>query len=411
MAPSGELWAPTGVVHGGAVRLVTMRSALSVSAVCRVLLILVAFALNGCGKAAPPPAPPPEVLVIEVRAEDVPLYDDFVGTLDGAVNASLQARVQGYLTSQNYKEGGPVKTGDLLFQIDPRPFQAALAQANAALAQSQAFARQAETVSKRTAALSAEGLASAQERENSVEQAAAAQSQVAAQRAAVAQAQLNLDSTEIRSPIDGIAGLATAQVGDLVGPTTGVLATVSRVDSIKALFTVSDQRYVAYTRRWANDPEGRAEHERQLEFELILADGSRFAHKGRLFAVDTEVDVRTGSQQIVALFPNPDNVLRPGQFVRVRMRSELLPAAVLVPERAVNEIQGTHQVVVVGAGNKAEIRMVKAGRRIDRKWIIESGLKPGERIVVEGLQKARGGLVVNPKPWTPPATSPTPTNP
>ena len=210
-----------------------------------------------------------------------------------------------------------------------------------------------------------------------------------AQRAAVAQAQLNVDYTAIRSPVDGIAGLARAQVGDLVGPSTGVLTTVSTVNPIKAFFTVSDQRYVAYTQRWAGNPDARAEHERQLEYELILADGSRFPHKGRLFAVDTEVDVRTGSQRIVAVFPNPGNILRRGQFARVRMRSEMRRGALLVPQRAVTELQGTHQVVVVGPENKAEIRPVKTGRRIEQMWIIEEGLKPGERIVVEGVQKAR----------------------
>jgi membrane fusion protein (multidrug efflux system) len=173
---------------------------------------------------------------------------------------------------------------------------------------------------------------------------------------------------------------------------------------------VKKPRYVAYTHRWAGDPDARAEHERQLEYELIMADGSRFPHKGRLFAVDTEVDVRTGSQRIVTLFPNPGNILRRGQFVRVRMRSEIRRGASLVPQRAVNDFQGTHQVVVVGPENKAEIRPVKTGRRIEQMWIIEEGLKPGEGIVVEGVQKARAGVAVNPKPWTPPSPSPATTN-
>lgn len=340
----------------------------------------------------------------------MPIYDDFVGTLDGSVNVSIQARVQGYLTSQNYKEGGVVKTGDLLFQIDPRPFEAALAQAKAALAQSEAAARQAEMIAARNVALFQQKTISEQERDNAVQQAEAARANAEAQRAAVAQAQLNVDYTAIRSPVDGIAGLVRAQVGDLVGPGTGVLTTVSTVNPIKAFFTVSDQRYVAYTHRWAGNPDGRTEHERQLEYDLILADGSRFPHKGRLFAVDSEVDVRTGSQRIVALFPNPGNILRRGQFVRVRMRAEIRRGALLVPQRAVTDFQGTHQVAVVGPGNKAEIRPVKTGRRIEQMWIIEEGLKPGERIVVEGVQKARAGVAVNPKPWTPPSPSPAATN-
>lgn len=334
--------------------------------------------------------------------EDVPIYDDFVGTLEGSVNASIRARVEGYLNSQDYKEGGVVKKGDLLFQIDPRPFEAALAQAKAALTQAEASAQQAEMIARRNLDLFSRKTISELDRDNAVQQATAARANVEAQSAAMKQAQLNVDFTAIRSPVDGIAGLARAQVGDLVGPDSGVLTTVTTVDPIKALFTVSDQRYVAYTHRWADNPEARAEHERQLEYELILADGSRFPHKGRLFAVDTEVDVRTGSQQIVALFPNPGNLLRHGQFARVRLRSEIRKGALLVPQRAVTEIQGTHQLAVVGPENKVEIRPVKTGRRINQQWIIEEGLKPGERIVVEGVQKARAGVTVNPKPWTTP---------
>lgn len=284
----------------------------------------------------------PEVLVTEVRQEDVPIYDDFVGTLDGSVNASIQARVQGYLTSQDYKEGRPVKTDDVLFQIDPRPFEAALAQAKAALAQAEATAMQAESLAKRNIQLFQQKLVSEQEHDNAVQQAAAARANVEVQRAAVKQTEVNLGYATIKSPIDGIVGLARAQVGDLVGPSTGVLTTVSTVDPIKAIFTVSDQRYVAYTRRWAGNPEGRAEHERQLEYELILADSSHFPHKGRLFAVDTDIDLRTGSQRIVAEFPNPGNILRRGQFVRVRMRAEIRRGALLVPQQAVTELQGTY---------------------------------------------------------------------
>jgi membrane fusion protein (multidrug efflux system) len=370
------------------------------------VLFSVSLLLAGCGrKGQTVVAPPPEVQVAEVRAEDVAIHDDFVGTLDGSTNASIQARVQGYLTVQHYKEGGVVKKGDLLFEIDRRPFEAALAQAKAALAQAEAAARQADSLAERNVALIQQRAVSEQDRDNAVQQAAAARANVEAQRAAVAQAQLNVDYTAIRSPIDGIAGLARAEVGDLVGPTTGVLTSVSTIDPIKAFFTVSDQRYVAYTQRWAGNPQGRAEHERLLQFELILADGSRFPHVGRLFAVDSDVDLRTGAQRIAATFPNPGNVLRRGQFVRVRMRSDVKRGAVLVPQRAVNDLQGMHQVVVVAADHKAEIRPVKVGRRIDQRWIIEEGLKPGERIVVEGIQKARSGIIVNPQPWTAPTSA------
>lgn len=388
----------------------TMITRLSTSRSRASLLALSGIALLGCGrKASPPAAAAPTVLVTEVRQEDVPIYDDFVGTLDGSVNASVQARIAGYLTSQEYKEGSEVKRGDLLFRIDARPNQAAVAEANAAAAQAAAVARNAEMVAKRTEGLFSQDLISGQARDNAVQQAAADRANVEAKRAAAAQARLGLDYTAIRSPIDGIAGLATAQVGDLVGPSTGVLAIVSTVNPIKAIFTVSDQRYVAYANRWASDPVARAAHERQLEYELILADGSTYPHKGGLFAVDTQVDVRTGAQRIVTLFPNPGNVLRRGQFVRVRMRSEIRRGALLVPERAVIELQGSHQVVVVGADNKAQHRPVRAGRRVDRRWIIEAGLEPGERIVVEGLQKARDGVSVAPQPWAPAAPPPSPT--
>ena len=367
-----------------------------------LLPLCCAIALAACTRKAPPPPAPAEVLVTDVKQEDVPIYDEFVGTLDGSVNASIQARVQGYLTSQNYKEGTAVKKGDLLFQIDPRPFEAALAQAKAALAQAEAAARQAELTAQRNLELFKTKAISEQERDNAVQQAAAAQAQVAAQRAAVEQAELSLDYTAIKSPVDGIAGLVKVQVGDLVGPSTGVLTTVSTVDPIKAFFTVSDQRYTTYSQRYA-DPNARAEHERQLEFELILADGSHFPHKGQLWAAENQVDVRTGSLRLAAVFPNPGNILRPGQFARISVRTDTRPGALLVPQRAVIELQGSYQVALVAPDNKAHIQPVKMGRRIGKDWIVEEGLHPGDRVVVEGVQKAREGAALNPKPWNPPA--------
>lgn len=371
-----------------------------------VRIVGIAWTLSACGPKQAPPPPPPDVLVTEVLQQDVPLYDDFVGTLEGSVTANIQARVEGYLVSQDYKEGSAVKAGDLLFQIDPRSSNAALSEAQARLAQAQANAQQAELLAERYTSLVGQSAVSQQERDNAVKQAEAARANVKAKRAAVDQARLNLQYASVRSPIDGIAGLARAQVGDLVGPDTGPLMVVSTVDPIKAYYTVSDQRYVAYTQRWASDPEARAAHERQLEYELILADGSVFPHKGHLFAVDTVVDSGTGTQRIAVIFPNPGNVLRSGQFVRVRMRSEVRRGALLIPQRAVTELQGAYQVVVVGTDNQAEIRPVQMGRRIDRMWIVEQGLKAGERIVVEGTQKATAGVVVNPKPWSPPAPAP-----
>jgi len=372
-----------------------------------LVVALFALTFSGCGPKAPPPPPPPEVLVAEVKQHDVPIYNEYVGQLDASVNATIQSRVQGYLISQNYKEGQPVKKDDVLFEIDRRPFEAALAQAKAAFLQADASAKQAEMNAQRAADLFQRKVSSEQERDNAVQSAAAARAQAEAQRAAVEQAQLNLDYTTIHAPVDGIAGLVRVQVGDLISAGT-TLTSVTKVDPIKAYFTVSEQRYSEYSRRYA-DPQLRIAHEKELSFELILADGTVYPHTGEMYAADNQVDVRTGSLRIAALFPNPGNILRPGQFARIRVRSEVKPGALLVPQRAVTELQGTNQVAVVGPDNKVHIQPVKMGRRIDHEWIVEEGLKAGDKVIVEGVQKAREGAVVNPKPWTPPSPSPAPT--
>lgn len=337
----------------------------------------------------------------------MPIYNEYVGQLDASVNATIQSRVQGYLISQNYKEGQPVKKDDVLFEIDRRPFEAAFAQAKAAFLQADASAKQAEMNAQRAADLFQRKVSSEQERDNAVQSAAAARAQAEAQQAAVEQAQLNLDYTTIHAPVDGIAGLVRVQVGDLISAGT-VLTTVTKVDPVKAYFTVSEQRYSEYSRRYA-DPQARIEHEKELSFELILADGTVYPHTGEMYAADNQVDVRTGSLRIAALFPNPGNILRPGQFARIRVLSEVKPGALLVPQRAVTELQGTYQVAVVGPDNKVHIQPVKMGRRIEHEWIVEEGLKAGDKVIVEGVQKAREAGLVNPKPWTPPAPSPTPT--
>lgn len=336
----------------------------------------------------------------------MPIYNEYVGQLDASVNATIQSRVQGYLISQNYKEGQPVKKDDVLFEIDRRPFEAAFAQAKAAFLQADASAKQAEMNAQRAADLFQRKVSSEQERDNAVQSAAAARAQAEAQQAAVEQAQLNLDYTTIHAPVDGIAGLVRVQVGDLISAGT-VLTTVTKVDPVKAYFTVSEQRYSEYSRRYA-DPQARIEHEKELSFELILADGTVYPHTGEMYAADNQVDVRTGSLRIAALFPNPGNILRPGQFARIRVLSEVKPGALLVPQRAVTELQGTYQVAVVGPDNKVHIQPVKMGRRIEHEWIVEEGLKAGDKVVVEGVQKAREGGLVNPKPWTPPPASPSP---
>lgn len=347
--------------------------------------------------------PPPEVLVTEVTQKDVPIYNEFVGTLQGSVNASIQARVSGNLMEQHYKEGSVVQKGDLLFSIDARPFKAALAKAKAALAEAQASERQTWLTAERNTDLFKRKAVSEQERDNAVQANLAAKAQVEAQRALVDQAELDLEFTRITAPVSGIAGIARAQVGDLVGPSTGVLTTVSTVDPIKAYFTVSEQAYVEYMKRYS-DPVKREEHEKQIQMELVLADGSVYSEKGELFATDREVDVRTGALRIAATFPNPYNILRPGQFARVRVRSEVKEGALLVPQRAVTELQGLYQLAVVTPDNIASIRPVKVGERIGSMWLIEDGLKPDDRVVVEGVQKVRDGTPVVAKPWTPPVS-------
>jgi RND family efflux transporter MFP subunit len=372
------------------------------------LVVVFALAVAACGKKAPPTPPPPDVLVTEVRQQDTPIYNEYVGQLDASVNATIQSRVQGYLVSQNYKEGQLVKKDDVLFEIDRRPFEAALAQAKAAFLQADASAKQAEMNAQRATDLFQRKVSSEQERDNAIQSAAAARAQAEAQRAAVEQSQLNLDYTTIHAPVDGIAGLVKVQVGDLISAGT-VLTTVTKVDPMKAYFTVSEQRFSEYSRKYA-DPQQLIEHEKELRFELILADGTTYSHTGELFAKDNQVDVRTGSLRIAALFPNPGNILRPGQFARIRVLSEIKPGALLVPQRAVSELQGTNQVAVVGPDNKVHIQPVKMGRRIDHDWIVEEGLKVGDRVVIEGIQKAREGAIVNPKPWSAPSPSPAPTS-
>jgi membrane fusion protein (multidrug efflux system) len=371
-----------------------------------LFLSLVALAITGCGPKPPAPPPPPDVLVTEVKQRDVPIYNEYVGQLDASVNATIQSRVQGYLVSQNYKEGQLVKKDDVLFEIDRRPFEAALAQAKAAFLQADASAKQAEMNAQRAADLFQRKVSSEQERDNATQSAAAARAQAEAQRAAVEQAQLNLDFTTVHAPVDGIAGLVKVQVGDLISAGT-TLTTVTKVDPIKAYFTVSEQRFSEYSRRYS-DPQERIAHEKELRFEMILADGSLYPHTGEWFAADNQVDVRTGSLRVAALFPNPGNILRPGQFARIRVLTEVKPGALLVPQRAVTELQGTSQVALVGADNKVHIQPVKMGRRIDHEWIVEEGLKAGDKVIVEGVQKARESGLVNPKPWTPPSPSPSP---
>jgi membrane fusion protein (multidrug efflux system) len=340
---------------------------------------------------------PPDVAVVDVMQKDVPIYSEWIATLDGYVNAKIQPQVTGYLIKQNYVEGSFVRKGEALFEIDPRPFHAALDQAKAQLAQAEAqLGKAALDVERDTPLAQARAIAQSQ-LDNDIQAKLGAKASVEAAKAAVEQAQLNLEFTEVRSLVDGIAGIAKGQIGDLVGPST-LLTTVSQVNPIKAYFTVSEQEYLDFNRRFPTEASREAER-KQLQLELILADGTTYPPKGTIYFADREVNPSTGAIRIAGLFPNPGNILRPGQYGRVRTAIRTKQGALLVPQRAVTELQGSYQVAVVGSDNKVSIRPVKVGERIGLMWIIDEGLKPGERVVAEGVQKVRQGAAVNPKPF------------
>ena len=360
--------------------------------------IVLALLGSGCDKAKETQAgpPPPVVEVAEVLQQDVPIRKEWIGTLDGMINAQILAQVTGYLVKQNYQEGQPVKKGQLLYEIDPRTFQADLNKAKSTLAREEAILKTARLDMNRIERLLPQNAVSVRDRDNAVGREASANAQVLAAKAAVENAQLELGFTKITSPIDGVAGLSQAQLGNLVGPgsANAVLTTVSQVDPIKAYIPLSEQEYL----RFAREKEKGAS-QGKIPLELILADGSVYPQAGRLFFADRQVDVKTGTIKVAILFPNPGNILRPGQFAKVRAMVKNKPGALLVPQRAVGEMQGKHLVAVVKADNTVEIRPVKPAETIGTQWVIDEGLKPGERVIVEGIQKARPGSKVDPKPY------------
>jgi RND family efflux transporter MFP subunit len=371
-----------------------------------VVLITLVIVFAGCSKSENKDitSGPPEVLVTEAVQQDVPVVREWIGSLDGSVNADVRARVSGYLISQNYKEGAVVKEGDLLFQIDPSVYEAAVEQAKAGLAQAQANQLQTEQTEQRETQLFEQKVESAQNRDNAVQSNTAAKAAVKAQEATLRQAELNVEFTKITAPIGGVAGIANPGIGDLVGPSdANPLATISTVDPIKVYFQISEQDYlkVAQERLEAN----RTNPVPPPPVEIILADGTLYPRPGKFSAVDRQVDNQTGTIRLAALIPNPDNVLRPGQFVRVRITVRTMHGALLVPQRAINELQTSFELAVVGADNKAEIRSVKVGERVGSLWVVEDGLKPGERVVVEGLQKVRDNELVKPAEWKHPVPS------
>jgi RND family efflux transporter MFP subunit len=378
----------------------------------RAVLMAAPLIFIGCKKAEPPKSVAPEVAVARVEQRDVPITHEWIGTLDGFVNAQIRPQVTGYLLRRTYQEGSFVKKGQLLFEIDQRTFVAALDQTKAQVANAEQQLAQAEANQVKTqldvnryGPLAKEEAIPQQDLDNAVQgnlaaqaQVRAAKAQIDAAKAQMAAAQLNLGFTKIVSLIDGIAGVAQAQIGDLVGPTS-LLTTVSTVDPIKVYFPVSERGYLDYVKE-NPDAAKRAEQEKGLALQLILADGSLYPHKGTFSFADRQVDVKTGTLRLQGLFPNPGNILRPGEYARIRAITTTRRGALLVPQKAVSELQGNYQVAVVGSDNKIQIRPVKVGERAGTDWIIEQGLKPGERVVAEGVQKVRGGMAVNPKPLT-----------
>jgi membrane fusion protein (multidrug efflux system) len=357
---------------------------------------------SGAGAAAPP-----DVMVAQVKQKDVPIYGEWIGTLDGFVNADVRAQVTGYLVRQPYQEGALVSKGQLLFEIDPRPFQAALDQAEGQLAQATAQLANAEAVQVRTqldveryTPLAKEQAASQQDLDNATQNnlaakatVATAKAQIKTAEAAVETAKLNLGFTRLTAPISGIAGQAQLQVGALVNTSSTPVTTVSTLDPIRDYFTVSEQDYIELQKQFSSSDRQR------WKLQLILADGTIYPHEGAFYFAGRAVDQNTGAIQLAALFPNPGNVLRPGQYGKVRAVVRIEKGALLVPQPAVAELQGNYQVDVVGEDGKIAIRPVKVGDRIGTMWIIQDGLKPGERVVAEGQQTLLPGMTVQPKPF------------
>jgi membrane fusion protein (multidrug efflux system) len=384
-------------------------------AMALVVLGLIIGAMRPRPVSGAKPGVAPDVEVVPVKQADVQIFDEEIGTLDGLVNADVRAQVTGYLLRQAYLEGAFVKKGQLLFEIDPRPFQAALDQAEGLLAQAKATLANAQAVQGRTeldvnryTPLAREQAASQQDLDNAIQNniaakanIATAEAQIKSTQAAVETARINLDFTRLVAPIDGIAGQAQLQVGALVNPSSGPVTSVSTVDPIKVYFTVSERTYLDFNRRWYPTDVTREAARKGLRFQLLLADGTPYPQEGRFYFVDRQVNQSTGAIRVAALFPNPRNILRPGGYAKVRAVLRVQKDALLVPQRAVSELQGGHQVAVVDSENKVSVRSVKVGDRVNADWVISEGLKPRELVVAEGAQKVRPGMQVNPKPFMP----------
>lgn len=367
------------------------------------LAVFLAGVLASCGKEeVTAAAPVPEVEVTPVLQQDVPIYTECISTLDGYVNAQIQPQVTGYLLRQNYAEGTVVHKGDVLFEIDQRPFQAALEQAKGQLAQAQAQLGKTKLDVARDTPLAKQRAIPQAQLDNDIQAHQAAEAVITAAQAQVDQAQLNLGFTKVRSLITGVAGLAKAQIGDLVGPTS-VLTTVSQVQPIKAYFAISEPQYLNFARRINEVSERKRGITGAKILELVLSDGSVYPRKGWVVLADRQVDVKTGTIRMAGAFENPGDILRPGMFGRIRAVTGTAKAALLVPQRSVIETQGSYSVIVVGSDNKASIRPVKTGERVGQMWIITEGVRPGEQVIAEGTQKAKEGMPVVRKAFDPSA--------
>jgi membrane fusion protein (multidrug efflux system) len=353
--------------------------------------------LAGCGnnsKAAPVAPPPLTVEVATVMQQDTPIYSEWVAILDGYVNAQIQPRVSGYIIKQDYKEGSVVKRNQILFEIDPRPFKAALDQAKAQLAQAEAQLGKANLDVERDTPLAQARAIAQSQLDTEIQARLGAQAQVMAAKANVEQAELNMEWTKVTTLVGGIAGAAQVQIGNLVGPTS-VLTSVSQVDPIKAYFTVSEQTFTDFHRRYPTETSVE-EQRKHIPLELILADGTVYEKRGSISFADREVNPATGAIRIAGIFSNPNNLLRPGGYGRIRASARTQEGALLIPQKAVIELQGSYQVAVVGDDNKVSIRPVKVADRVGKLWIVTEGLKAGERVIVEGQMKVRDGAPVNP---------------
>jgi membrane fusion protein (multidrug efflux system) len=372
-----------------------------------VLLPLLLTGLAACGKGPAPAGPPvPRVPVITVASSDVPIYNEWVGQTRGAADIQIRARVPGFIEAIHFEDGGRVNEGDLLYSIDPSELEQKLAGARAQRAQAETLLADAVANLARYRPLAAMNAVSQRDLDEAVAREGAARNEVKAAAAQVRVAEINLGYATVRAPISGQIGISRVKVGDLVGPASSApLNTVSAIDDVRVRFAISEREYLEFTRKSGANPKQEGDP-KAVPLQLVLADGVAYPQPGRVISIDRGVDPATGTLQVEASFPNPDGLLRPGLFARVRAATEQRSGAVLVPQRAVTELQGRYQVFVLGKDDTVEIRAVETGPRIGGDWLIEKGVQPGDRLILSGLQRLRAGMKVEPEPVVAPPVSP-----